>query len=306
MITARIILASQNLMFWTALWCIPNIMIEYAPRWLKIREIRQVNIKVHKIAGIFLVAIPSVVHVLLIFVPPLIDRVPLQYFPPSSFNYSTHSDGLNWTKWWDPAAYSNWKFNDARGVRIGSDEIYRLVSMLLLFFFLFPLTLSRFLNTRSYSLAITLHAFAGIFYAADNLRKITHRRAHAFNLPILMLWCIDRFISVAWYRKYTGRIYRHQVIGTTEYVVTYVKLSHPVTKGVGDVYYVTQSERGLPQRAHPLTSFSNHSLEKDSPWDIGFVTSIMHNDEQWFKCWTRKVAELELKTGEVQINLVSC
>ena len=131
------------------------------------------------------------------------------------------------------------------------------------------------------------------------MRKISHKLSHMFNLPLFAVWCIDRLISVVYYRKHKARIVRHQVIGETEYIVTHVKLEQPVEPGAGDIYYLTQhmfNKWGMPQRAHPFTSFSNHK-KMDATWDVGFVTSVIADDQQWFKSWTRRLAEVELYTG---------
>ena len=132
-ITARMIITSQNLMFYTMLWCLPNFICEIAPNWITIDGIRSVHSRIHTFAGIFLMAIPSLAHVLVIFVPSLIDGTELKYYPPSTFNYSTYPDHLNWTKFWDPAAVQGWTFNDHKGVHLTSDEVYRFMLIIVIF-----------------------------------------------------------------------------------------------------------------------------------------------------------------------------
>ena len=298
-VTARLIITTQNLMFYTTLWCIPNIISEYAPSFISINGIRDIHIKIHRIAGIFLIGVPSLAHVLVIFVPPLIDNTKLTYSPPSDFNYSNQLGHLNWTKFWDPAAVENWTFNDSTGVHLTSDEIYRLALMIGLFCVLFPLTRSSFLNDRSYSLAIGLHAFAGVWYAIDNIRKITHGLAHAFNLPFLTMWCLARLLSVVLYRLNFGRIATKEVIGHNKYVELRVKLNKSNKMSVGDIYFLDMNKGkfGLPnfERTHPFTSFSNHSC--DASWDVGFILSVMDDDLQWFPSWTRKLRNVEENYG---------
>lgn len=291
-VTARLIITSQNLMFYTMMWCLPNFISEVAPNWIIMEGIREVHSRMHTFAGIFLIAVPSLAHVLVIFVPPLIDGTELKYYPPSTFNYSTFPDHLNWTKPWDPAAVEGWTFNDHKGVHLTSDEIYRFVLMIVLFCFFFPLSRSNYANQRSYSLAMALHVFAGIWYAIDNIRKITHGLAHVTNLPILIIWCIDRLVSIYFYRRHEGHIVRKEVIGK-DYVILHVKLDKEVEHTVGDVYYLLHQPKGstgiLPQRSHPFTTFAN--LSKDSTWDIGFVISIMEDYNQLCLPWTYWLAD---------------
>lgn len=301
-VTARVIITAQNMMFYTTLWCFPNFLSEVAPRWLSINGIRDVHLKMHRMTGIFLIAIPSLAHVLVIFVPPLIDGTQLKYYPPSSFNYSKSPDHLNWSTFWDPAAVHNWSFNDYRGVHLTADEIYRFVLTIVIFCFLFPLSRSEYLNNRSYSTAMALHVLAGILYAIDNIRKITHGLSHVFNLPVLIIWCIDRLLCIFVYRKCTGKIITKNVIGTNEYTVTFVKLSRSEHEpGVGDIYYLHHNHKMfrnlVPQRAHPFTSFSNHG--EDSSWDIGFVMTVMEDHEQWFLPWTNWLAP----TDQVSLHI---
>ena len=294
-VTARLIITSQNLMFYTMLWCFSNFISEVAPKWITIDGIREVHSRMHTFAGIFLIAIPSLAHVLVIFVPPLIDGTDLKYYPPSTFNFSKSRDHLNWSKFWDPAAVQGWTFNDHTGVHLTADEIYRFTLMIVIFCFFFPLSRSHYANQRSYSLAMALHVFAGTWYAIDNIRKITHGLAHVVNLPMLIIWCIDRVLSIWVYRRHRGRIVQKQVIGNNEYVVVYVKLDKDVKHAVGDVYYLLHEMKGstgiLPQRSHPFTTFAN--LSQDSTWDIGFVISIMEDDKQLCLPWTSWLANSE-------------
>ena len=200
--------------------------------------IRDTHLKVHRLVGIFMVAIPTLIHVLIIFLPPLVDKSQLTYSPPWMFNYSSQLGHLNWTKPWDPAAVTNWTFNDKCGVHLTSDELYRFFLMIGLFCFVFPLTRSKFLNKRSYSFAIALHLFAGVWYAIDNIRKITHGLAHFFNTPFLGLWILDRVLSVVYYRRSNGMLVSRKVIGAHEYVELRLKLNKYFQRGIGDVYYL--------------------------------------------------------------------
>ena len=177
-VTARLIIPSQNLMFYTMLWCFPKFLSEIAPKWLRINGICDVRVRIHRFAGIFLIAIPTLAHVLAIFVLPLVDGTALKYYPPSMFNYSSYPDHLNWSTFWDPAAVNGWIFNDYNGVHLTADEIYSFVPTIALFCIFFPLSRSQYVNRRSYSLAMVLHVLDGIWYAVDNIRKIFHGLSH--------------------------------------------------------------------------------------------------------------------------------
>ena len=190
--TGRIIIPSTNMMFYTAMWCIPNIFFEIAPKWVAVAGIRDIHIKMHRIVGIFFVAIPTLIHICSIFVPSLVDRTQLT-LNYSHAMYSKLPGRLNWAQIWDPVAvdFEFWTYNDRFGVHITSDEVYRFCLSFTIFFVMLPLTQTNFLNKRSFSTAIVLHLFAAICYAGDLIRKIYHGLTHVFNLPLLVIWLLD-------------------------------------------------------------------------------------------------------------------
>ena len=114
---------------------------------------------------------------------------------------------------------------------------------------------------------------------------------HIPNLPLLLLWCLDRLISIWVYRHQRAKIEPKEIIGN-ECLVVFIKLDKEVTHYVGDVYYThhfMEKNVGLaPQRSHPFTTFSN--LSKDRMWDIGLVISIMEDTEQLCLLWTSWLA----------------
>ena len=85
--TGRIIIPSTNIMFFSAMWCIPNMFFELAPKWVAVTGIRDIHMKMHRIVGVFMVALPTIVHVMTIFVPPLVDKTQLTF----NFSHSNYS-----------------------------------------------------------------------------------------------------------------------------------------------------------------------------------------------------------------------
>ena len=236
--TGRIIIPSTNMMFFSAMWCFPNLFFELAPKWIAVSGIRDIHMKMHRIVGVFMVAIPTLIHIVGIFVPPLVDRTELTL----NYSHSMYSDlpgKLNWAQIWDPVAvdFEHWTYNDALGVHITSDEVYRFSLMIVIFFIFFPLTQTNYLNKRSFSFAIVLHIFAAVVYALDLVRKIYHGLTHVFNLPLLFCWLVDRILSVVYYRKSTAEVVSKKVVGAHEYVELRLKLDKTYVHGFGDIYY---------------------------------------------------------------------
>ena len=287
--TARTMIVAQNLMFYTTLTCIPNILVDIAPKWIRIDGIKDVNIKIHRLCGIFLIGIPALAHVFVMFVPAMVDKTELNYHPPSEFNYSQQAFHLNWTRIYDPAAVDGFKFTRPDGAHITSDEIFRFTLVVVLFFFLFPLSRSKWLNDRSYTAAMVIHGFAAFMFGIDNVRKMSHRLSWIFNIPLMIIWLIDRFLSVKYYRKSHGEIVKKRIIGNNEYIEIRVKLNKNFKKAVGDVYYLLEDNEKLftLERSHPFTSFSNHT--EDASWDVGFIITVVEDHQQSSPAWTRRL-----------------
>ena len=302
--TARTLIVAQNLMFYTTLWCIPNILVDIAPRWLRTNGIRDTHIKIHRLCGIFLMGIPVLAHVFVIFVPPLVDKTSLNYHPPSEFNYSRQLFHLNWTRIYDPAAVDGFKFSRPDGVHITSDEVFRFTLIMVLFGVLFPISRSKWLNDRSYTLAIIIHGFAAFMFGIDNVRKMSHRLSWIFNIPLMIVWLIDRFLSVKYYRKSQAQIVEKRIVGNNEYVDIRVKLSKNFNKTAGDVYYLLEDERRSKcisfERSHPFTSFSNHT--KDTSWDVGFIITTVEDHLQSSPAWTRRLRSMDESQGKIIKN----
>ena len=172
--------------------------------------------------------------------------------------------------------------------------------MIVLFCILFPISRSKWLNDRSYSLAIVIHGFAGFWYAIDNVRKLSHALARVFNIPLMIVWLIDRFLSIKYYRNSKARIVKKRVIGDNEYVDIRVKLNKTFEKTVGDVYYLLETDERRKlisfERSHPFTSFSNH-YTKDNSWDIGFIITVVEDHKQSSPAWTRKLRRMDEAQG---------
>lgn len=204
----------------------------------------------------------------------------------------------------DPAAVDGFKFSRPDGPHITSDEIFRFTLVIVLFCILFPISRSKWLNDRSYSFAIVIHGFAAFMFAIDNVRKMSHRLSWIFNIPLMIVWLIDRFLSIKYYRKSNACIVKKRVIGNNEYVDIRVKLNKTFKKTVGDVYYLLEGDEQRKlisfERSHPFTSFSNHT--KDSSWDIGFIITVVEDYQQSSPAWTRKLRRMDEAQGMLVSN----
>uniref|UniRef100_A0A7S1G3Y1 Uncharacterized protein n=1 Tax=Bicosoecida sp. CB-2014 TaxID=1486930 RepID=A0A7S1G3Y1_9STRA len=271
-VTSRQMIVAQNFLFFTACWCMPNAMAEMAPRWLELGDMRATHVGLHRHIGIWHLAVPAVLHVLVLFLPALVDGTPMVFW----------DDGHNWNEWWDPAVRRFKAFATPTATNYTSDEIFRLLGTLATFGVLMPLSMARRARVRSrrYSVAMMLHVVGAVWFAADNIRKNSHPLSQIFNLPVLAAWAIDRAVSVFCYRRHSARVVRARIIGQA--TVLYCK-THGGTGGCGgressaarapgDTWFLRDgpaatSERmsggviepllGWGRRAHPFTAFVN-------------------------------------------------
>lgn len=78
------------------------------------------------------------------------------------------------------------------------DEHFRLVEMVLLFCVLIPMSMATFWGLRNthFSLSMNMHLVCGILFGVDNIRKRSHKLSWILNLPVMVLWLLDRLYSI--------------------------------------------------------------------------------------------------------------
>lgn len=69
------------------------------------------------------------------------------------------------------------------------------------------------------------------------MRKISHALSQTFNIPVFVLWMVDRILSITSYRKSAATVVSRRVIGAHEYVELKLKLNKTFKHGFGDIYY---------------------------------------------------------------------
>lgn len=211
-VTARMIITSQNSMFYTMLWCFPNFIREIAPNWIALDGIRDVHWRIHMFAGVCLMVIPSLVHVLVISSPPLIDGTKLKCYPKSTFNHRKYPDYQNWSEFWDPAAVQSRTFTDLSCVHLTADKIYLFMIDIIVIFCILSLLLWAGRITQTIE-AILWQWPCTSLLKSGTLMTTFERSPMVTNLPIVVLWCFDRLLSLWIYRYLHRRIVCKEGIG---------------------------------------------------------------------------------------------
>ena len=166
MITARMIIVGTNFSLWTVMWCTSNFIQErFRFKYCLNIDVRRAHYDMHRRIGIWVHGVGTVLHVLLIFLPPLIDKGSKLYY------YETLE--YNWKVFCDPTVY---RYNGAKvpnmnenGVYVMFDEVFRVITTLTVFWVLFPLSRSNKFLRFSYNLAMLAHILATLIFIINSL-----------------------------------------------------------------------------------------------------------------------------------------
>ena len=282
MITARTLLVSLNMSFFTVMWMIPNFMEEAAPKFLDM-DIRHSNLAIHKFTGIWLNGVPTMLHVIVLFLP-WADGNSVTFF----------YDGFDFSNWWDPCVKPFSAFSHEDGANYTWDEIFRLVLIIIVFCIMMPISRADWMLGKSYSTAMIIHSVAGLAFMVDLVRKNTHQLSWRFNLPLIILYVIDRLFATFLYRVNKFKVHKIRPCSETSFLV-FGKLDNvPRTgQGCGDNYWLlhrfskTTPCKPIFQRAHPYTAFQNWDRSTDHIWNVGFIINCNPENKHSWSSWLK-------------------
>ena len=284
-ISARTMIVSLNISFITVMWMFPNFLEEAAPRWLDM-DVRHSNLVIHKFAGIWLNGVVTVIHVVLLFLPTLLDGTTKELV----------YDGFDFSNWWDPCVRNFSSFISKDLVIYTWDELFRLVLAILVFCIMMPVSRADWMLYKSYSLAMGIHALAGFLFMIDMVRKNSHPLCWRFNLPFIILYVIDRLFATFCYRVHRFTVHEIRQCSESSFVLFGRLKNVPRTgQGCGDNYWLLHrfSSRTpctpVFQRAHPYTAFQNWDPETEHVWNVGFVINVNLRNKQSWSAWLMKM-----------------
>ena len=277
-ITSRTLIVSLNMSFVTVMWILPNYLDEALPSFID-SDIRHSNLQIHKFSGIWLNGVAIVLHVVLLFLPTVLDGTPLQLM----------SDGFDFNEWWDPCIVTFKRYINDTVIYFTYDEIFRLLLSLLCFLVLMPLSRADWMLSKSYSVAMAVHAFAGFAMMFDMVRKNSHPLCHFFNIPFIGLYCLDRIFSMFFYRVNKFTVHKIERVSQSSFIL-YGRIPNLPYRGqgCGDNYWLMHLFEGktpMFQRAHPYTAFQNWDESSRGLWNVGFVISSNVNNRHSWSLW---------------------
>jgi hypothetical protein len=267
-ISARLIISTTNLMFLsvcTFTWhCIATKARQASPeRWGPFfQNVADDNKRLHRIGG-WTLGVVIIMHVWSLFLPSI------------AHGYANVFQQLPFSVEW-PAQVSLGSLSqvDTSLMRAnwGSDDVWRLTWMTVMFGLLFPLSRSSWLLNRSFSLAMYLHLFLGIGVFIDSARRRTHPHVWVVNIPFFAWYLVDKVLQ-QWHCKRGVAVQCTALDPQGDYVVltwknesTRETAGDPIddSRSICDIYWFRFSRSSDVPRAfelaHPFTVASSFDV----------------------------------------------
>ncbi|CAM9744602.1 unnamed protein product [Chrysoparadoxa australica] len=248
--SARIVITSTNLMFFTMCHGTWNALAstKLLRPWLY--NIREDNLWLHKVAGIFM-GFWTVLHVWSLFLPSLLDGY-TNFVYGGPFEWPANVPlGRSQVDVVNKAA--NW----------GVDDIWRIVWMTLIFCVFIPVSRSLWALRKNYTLAMWLHILAGIGFFIDSARRRTHPHVWVLNLPLVLWYLVDKLVTRFWYRVNNNCEVTRIRLGEDYMLLLWAE--HRSKKRVSDIFWL---------KTHDSRNCNAHMFEFSHPFTCG---SVHHN-----------------------------
>ena len=263
--TGRLIVTVFAALFWTQVKTTENFLMEHCPKWIELGDLRTIHNRIHYVLGVFFMAIPLVIHCLLIFLPGIMG-VPLRLGGPGSPGAKV-----------SPFVWANTaNAIPTAEMFITHDNVYRAILIVLLFCILFPFSMSNWGRKRYFSATQFLHLLCVAAFSIDMLRKAPHTQV--FSSPVIAYYIIDRIVGYWFYRTGEAQVI-HKELLDEDYMVLFLYVSRQKRRRyVGSTYYLQMKGfEGMLDIAHPYVSFQNHSKEPLLPeWTDRDSASAAH------------------------------
>lgn len=247
--SARIIISTTNLMFLTVSHCTWNFLSER--KFLKpyLYDWRTDNLWLHTVGG-WTLGVWTIAHVYSLFLPSIFN----------GFRNAHVTGKFGWPAQIPLAAPQI--DSDLRVANFGSDDIWRLFWMSVLFFIIFPVSRSLWGLRKNFSLAMWLHIGAGAGFFIDSARRRTHPHVWILNLPFVAWYIADRIASVWFYRADRNNSAR-RIMLDKNYMLLLWKQDR-FYKSVCDLYWLKErflNRKRASEWSHPFTTASAHYIK---------------------------------------------
>lgn len=253
-ILSIITIASTSALLLTQCRCTMNWVAENVPVWVDVVDIGAANRNIYWWLGVFFCEVPTVLNVFSAFVP-VIDGYGVRLIPEFS-----RSDNPKQPQFVNPI-YDPITNNTRWEIVLAGEDYFRIIGMSILFFLIFPLSMSKALRRFSWSTAVNLHMLGAMWFVSDILLKFWPWSL-VFNGPCL-IWCLlDQLYGIYVYRTVRKAEIIKKLIIDKNYAVVFLKVDLPAVMNVGDTYWFDiEKPHGFKYRfehSHPFTAWRNN------------------------------------------------
>lgn len=158
---------------------------------------------------------------------------------------------------------------------VSHDDIFRIILMTLLFAVLFPLSMSNSGRRKGFSATQWLHIGCALCFTFDQIRRSSH--AQVFDVPIVALYFVDRFIGLLWFRRSNVTLI-HKAQLDDDYVVIFLEVQKGYKVPLASTFYLSlPNDTSSFEMSHPFIGFQNRTTSNLLPeWRDRDQTSGAH------------------------------
>ena len=174
-IFGRVFLTTLNALYWTQCKTTENFMMEHHPSWVDLGDLRTIHNRIHYILGVFFMAIPMVLHCVIIFLPPMTGTPLTLVFGPPATKVSPFI----------------WNNNGQAEMFITHDNVWRALMSIVVFGILFPFSMSNFGRKYYFSPTMLLHIFCALIFTIDMVRRAPHAQVPTLHLSASLVLTVS-------------------------------------------------------------------------------------------------------------------
>ena len=161
------------------------------------------------------------------------------------------------------------------------DDVFRVAEITVIFGFLAPL--SYFWFWRKWHIAIHVHRVMAAIFCIDIVRRHTHPHSILLNIPVFVLWILDKLVFSYW--EYSSVSQFHRILLGEDYMVLLWKSDGPLSKTLGPNFYLKLKNSSLTENAHAFTAFQNrrmaHLKDVQGDWNTGTVIRVYRKKRKY-------------------------
>ena len=183
------------------------------------------------------------------------------------------------------------------------DDVFRVVEITIIFGIMAPLSYWWF--WRKWHIAIHIHRIMAAVFCIDMVRRHTHPHSILLNIPVFVIWIIDKIVFSYWGFSTVSQL--HRIMLGDDYMVLLWKSEGDLSKTIGPNFYLKLTDSSISENSHAFTAFQNRRLiqlkDVQGDWNTGIVVRIFRNKRKYplskkdAMSHTSRMATVENKPG---------